>query len=148
MALTPDSLIDPQGRLNPAALWPKDIEVHSRGYDPVEVSTRLRSYIVEGLANAVEAGLVIEANQETTAKAWAYHRSWDGVAQRLIAMPSTVDAEGEGSSSYLLTQIQMAQDEAQKYLDEYEASLEVEAEEEETVIVQRASQNVATGYVW
>lgn len=68
-----------------------------------EVNAKLETFLVEGYEEA--AGVAVEG-KDGAARLWAYWRAWDEVYQRLLVMPSTVETSDQGSSSYLLTQME------------------------------------------
>lgn len=91
--LTANALLTPKGRLNAQALWP------SAGLD--EVQGFIAEYLAEGYVKA--AGV---SEPDEAARQWAYYRAWDEAYQRMLLLPSTVSTSDEGSSSYLLTQME------------------------------------------
>jgi hypothetical protein len=93
--LTPDALLEPNGELEAAWLWPNA--------EDEDVADRLRQYLTEGYAKA--AAVEDEDSLDEAARQWAYHRAFKGVYQRLLALPSTAE-DDQGSQSFLLTQIE------------------------------------------
>src|SRR5215208_1439014 len=94
--LPPSELLSPKGRLNAGALWP--------GVDLNEVVGFVGEYLTEGYVKASE---ISDADaMDEAARQWAYYRAYQEVYERLLLLPSTVSSSEEGSSSYLLTQME------------------------------------------
>lgn len=112
--LSATDLLEPKGELNAPALWPrKDINV---------VSANLSEYLNEGYG---KAAALSEADQHEAARQWAYYRAYKDVYKRLLAMPSTVQTSDQGSSSYLLTQMEHVGELADAALAAHQALVEV-----------------------
>lgn len=119
-----DSCITPRGRLNPAALWPKSLDLYPDGYDKAAVQEKLDSWLKEG---RVKASSIMDPDPDTqaelieeAARVWVYYRAWSEKYEALVVLPATVDVEREGGKSHLVTQIQLAGERAQEFLEEFE----------------------------
>lgn len=113
MALHASDLLTPKGRLNAAALWPAE-ELDA-------VTEKLEEYLAEGYTKAEVLALSV-GDRDEPARLWANYRAYQEVYERLLLLPSTVSTSDEGSSSYLLTQMEhvgeLAEAELTAYRDE------------------------------
>lgn len=75
------------------------------GESSTAISARLQGYLDEGYTKAGEEA-VASADQDAAAKAWAYHRAYRAIYVRLTSNPSTISLNDQGSSSFLVTQIE------------------------------------------
>lgn len=75
------------------------------GESSTAISARLQGYLDEGYVKAA-AENVLAAKQDAAAKAWAYHRAYRAIYVRLTANPSSISLNDQGSSSFLVTQIE------------------------------------------
>ena len=120
MAVSVDDIIGASGYINPAIVWP--------GQTTVWVNARVQAFITEAVeltgdvdADAVDAAVIL----------WVRYRGKKDQYERLVGMPSSVADSDEGSSSYLVTQIQMIKDDMDALLEEFEEALVTGGAEEE-----------------
>lgn len=97
------------GRLEPSLLFPDE--------DATALDQRLQKYIDQGVVRA--AGLTGTELDDAVAL-WAYHRAFEAVWVRLSSNPSSVQLNDQGSSQYLITQIQNFKDLSDAVLAEFE----------------------------
>lgn len=123
MAVTPDDLKSPTGRIDPAVFFP--------GEQTVDVDVRLQAYIDEGESEAADIASDVDAF-DAAVILWAYYRAFDAVHMRLVGLPSSIDIAEEGSTSYTSSQIETFGLKAADFLASFRASVDVSGE-----IVQR-----------
>lgn len=106
MALSPNDLIEPTGRLQ-TALFP--------GEDMLALVT---AWLATAASKAALAGSFIDAATE----AYAYHLAYSHVADRLAAEPNSVSVDSAANISKSVGQDRIAyfSNLARKYLDEYD----------------------------
>jgi hypothetical protein len=120
VAVSSQQVLTPLGRLDPAIVWP--------GLSLENVDQKIRAFIQDGSERVAE---VDAESQDEAVKIWVYYRAKDEQYNRMVGMPSTVADSDEGSSSYLLTQIQMVKDDRDALLEEFEDLLVTAGVEEE-----------------
>jgi hypothetical protein len=119
--LGPTDLLTPRGRLNGAALWPR-----ARGETRPANAARIRQTLIAYLeeADGKTAALVgsdYESQRDEARKRWAEYRAYDEVYQVRVMMPTTVETPEQGSSSYLVTQLQLLAELRDQALAEFNA---------------------------
>lgn len=135
MAVTPDDLKSPTGRIDPAVFFP--------GEQTVDVDTRLQAYIDEGESEADDIASDVDAF-DAAVILWAYYRAFDAVHMRLVALPSMTSINEEGSTQYLQSQMDTFAARAAEFLAAFRASVDVSGE-----IVQRiATGPVSNAFTW
>lgn len=132
MPLRAQDLLDPDGELVAADLWPDD--------DESTVEDRLDAYLADGYVKAGAVG-------DEAARQWAYHRAYKGVYTRLLAQPSSVSLSDEGSASYTQTQIAAVGALADQALATFEG-LMASAVVVETVPARRGSASVPVRFAF
>lgn len=120
MAVSVADIIGDGGYIDPAIIWP--------GRTTIWVDAKVQAYITEGVA--LVADLEAE-DQDAAVILWVRYRAKDSQYERLVGMPSAVTDSDEGSSSYLLTQIQMVKDDRDALLEEFQEALVTGGAEEE-----------------
>jgi len=131
MAVTIESLKNPAGEIEPAVHFPR-AKRESVAVWTARVDAYLTEWLAQGVVKAAPlAAIPDEANADIVTKKWATHLGLTAVYNRLLAMPSTVAIDEEGSSSFLVTQIERIGERAQELADEVEEILDelIEAEE-------------------
>jgi hypothetical protein len=119
VAVAAQDVLSPRGRLDPQVIWP--------GLSLENVDTKIRAFIQDGEERTEDVD-----DQDAAVKIWVYYRAKDEQYQRMVGMPSTVADSDEGSSSYLVTQIELVKEERDELLAEFEDLLvEAGVEEEE-----------------
>lgn len=121
MAVQTSALLSPSGRLVG--------EIHFPGKSAAQVEEKLAGFLTDATARAGE--ITDDDASDRFVTAWAYYRAFDEVYQRLALMPASVADSDEGSSSYLVTQIEMVRDLRDEMKDEADAILVEEAVEED-----------------
>jgi len=110
MALTPDSFLSPAGLVE-RIFFPSD--------NPSQLRVRLQGYIDAG-------GTVLGGSGGDVALSdYVYWRVFDAVHTRLAVRPAKVSKTAEGSTEYLLRQIDSIAAKAAEYLEKWQAALVV-----------------------
>ncbi len=116
-------LLSPVGRIDPA--------VHFPGETTRQVEARVQAYLTD--ATTRTAAFTDETTGDEARTAWAYYRAYYAVHQRISNLPSSVAFTDEGSSSYLVAQMQMIKDERDAAWDEFTELVDLlDAEDEDT----------------
>ena len=118
MAVSVQDLIGDGGYIDPAIIWP--------GRTTVWVDAKVQAYITEGVALTEDL-----EDPDPAVILWVRYRAKDSLYERLVSMPSSVADSDEGSSSYLVTQIQMVKDDRDALLEEFQEALVTGGAEEE-----------------
>lgn len=121
MSVGNDDLLTPKGRLFADALWPEESKA--------KVNARLTAYIAEA---GVKVAALDAAKVDEATKHWCYYRAYDEVYQTMVAMPSSVSSDQEGSGSYLGQQIALMKELRDQALAEF---AELLAQDELVVVV-------------
>lgn len=87
--ITTESLVAPEGRLNPK-LFPTDSEE--------DFQERLEAYVEEAITKT--ASLEDESKAEEAQKAWAYYRAYDEIYTRMITSPVEIDLDVGGKGTF------------------------------------------------
>lgn len=127
--LSAEDLLEPKGAVNPSALFP--------GESATKVEARLEAYLADGYSQASD--LAAGSEQDEAARQWAYYRARDARYQVMVAKASTVDVAGEGSKSYLVTQITLMGELRDQALAAFKAILDAAVEVEPEVPAMRSS---------
>jgi hypothetical protein len=132
-------LLYPKGELEAAVLWP--------GVDPTVVVGNLEEHLTEGYAKA--AAITDAATKDQAARQWAYAKAYGGVYRRILALPSTVSTSDEGSSSYLLTQMEHIGELAEAAMAEFDRILaEATVIVEDVILAPRSSASVPVQFAF
>jgi hypothetical protein len=95
--LLPTDLIAPAGYVE-RSLFPGE-----------SLEARMQAYIAEAEERGIE--------DRDTIAAWAYHRAFRAAFLLMTSQPATRSFDDQGSSNYLITQIQNLRDESDRWLE-------------------------------
>lgn len=137
MPFTATDCVEPKGELEPADIWP-DL---SRN----EALANISEYLAEGYARS--AAITDAGDKDEAARQWTYHRGHSAAYKRLLLQASTVEVGNQGSSSWLLTQIEHVGELAEQALAEFNALLAT-VDAVETLVPARASTSVPVQFVF
>ncbi len=96
MTVIAADLLLPSGEIDGVLFYP--------ALDSGAITTRLTAYIAEGGAQGALLN-VVPAMLDWYTKVYSYYRAWSDVVNRLTLTPASASLEGEGSRSFLQTQI-------------------------------------------
>lgn len=96
MTIVAADLILPSGEIDGGLFYP--------ALDSGALATRLGAYITQGYAQGTELQ-VLPALADWYARVYGYYRAWSDVVNRLTLTPASAALEGEGSRTFLQTQI-------------------------------------------
>jgi hypothetical protein len=136
--VTAADLTSPAGELDRAILFPGD----STG----DFAKRLNAYLAQGATRANAAGVTTQTTFDAAVTAWAYHRAYDAKAQALYGLPSTSEVTGEGSASFMVSQMSYYAQKAADKLAEYESAASVTASASNTVPPSASLRTRVTGW--
>jgi hypothetical protein len=126
------------GDLKLADIWPDTDYDEAAGY--------IEEFLQQGYDRA--AGVTVEADQDEAAKQWARHRAFQAAYTRLLLNPSTVEPKDEGSSSFLLTQIEHVGELAADALAAHQAIIDAALVIDEQFAGPRTSASVAVRFAF
>lgn len=112
---TADDLLQPLGMLTPGLFPNFD--------DDDDLATFLETLLGKGYEAATAKGVDDVATRDLIAEAWAYHRAYLAVWQRMTTSPSTARIDGEAERQYLVTQFNGVAKLADSWLATYNALL-------------------------
>lgn len=110
---TAADLIEPKGQLS-KGLFPEDTTEQA-------FEDRLQSYLNIAYSLLTQAGVVSLAERDTAALAYAYHRAYKAIHQRLSSTPISVSLTDQGARTYSRDQIATFGNLASDYWTEWEA---------------------------
>jgi hypothetical protein len=105
--VTPEQVIAPQGEVEHEVMFPGD--------SPEDFAARIAGYVHDANKRA--------GDNADAARAWAYHRAFSAVATRLMTMPTSATLAEGGSYSHMVTQLTIAQQRAQFWLDAFDTAM-------------------------
>lgn len=134
MAVTPDDLLEPTGRID--AAWFSE--------DQHALLTRLDGYVSDGVAKVTGlTHLTAQADQDRAVRAWAYARAFRYLHLTLQRTPQQMGVDGEGSRAFSDAQLSAWKREEQTALGEYQDLATPAAG-----VRAQGSRSTPTGYVW
>lgn len=145
MAVIPDTLIQPKGRIEPA--WFALGEQGRRDTQQLERDAleRLEAYVLEGEGKAAAFDHLDQNGQDDAARAWAYYRAFEFLHIQWAGIPAQMNVNLEGGRSYLAQQVNRFAKQEAKWKAEFDQlSIAPAILETETP----PSRAVANSYVW